>query len=426
MPIRLPLLAASLLFASTAFAEDWPTFRGPNRDGICKETGLLKTWPKDGPPKAWSAKGLGLGYGTPTVAKGMIFGMGTRDGKDGVWALKEADGTELWFTPFDDAIVKPPNTGPSSSPTYDDGKVFAVSSGGKLVCLDVAKGEKKWQRDYLADFIGKVPTWSFTDSVLIDGDKLICTPGGNKAAIVALDKKTGKDIWKSEIAGGGGGGGGYCSPQKVTLAGAPMYVVLMGASAGVVGVNPENGKLLWQYKEKPAGGGGAQIPTPIITGDSVWVSCAYGGGSALLKIVADGSEKFVAKEMKAYKKADLCNHHGGMVQVGGYVYFGHDQNNGKPVCVDLKTGDIEWGPEKNPAGGNGSAAVLFADGLLYFRYENGTMVLIEPSPKELKVVSSFKEADRSGKPSWAHPVIVNGKMYLRDQEKLVCYDVKAK
>ncbi len=429
MPIRFPLLAAGLLFATSAFAEDWPAFRGPNRDGISKETGLLKTWPKEGPPIAWTAKNLGLGYGTPTIAKGMIFGMGTRDGKDGVWALTEADGKELWFTPFDDPRPLDrgrQNNGPSASPTFDDGKVFAVSSKGKLVGLDAKTGKLDWERDYVKEFGGKVPAWGFTDSALIDGDKLICVPGGEKAAVVALNKKTGKDIWQSEIAGGGGNGGGYCSPQKVKLAGADMYVVLMGASAGVVGVSSETGKLLWEYKGKPAGGGTAQIPMPIVTGDNVWVSCSYSGGSALLKISADGSDKFAAAEVKAYKKPELNNHHGGMVKVGDYAYFGHNQNDGNPVCVDLKSGDIKWGPEKNPAGGNGSAAVLLADGLLYFRYQNGTVVLIEPSPDKLQVVSSFKEADRSGKESWPHPVIVGGKLYLRDQDKLVCYDVKAK
>lgn len=426
MPIRVPLIAVGLLFASTAFAEDWPAFRGPNRDGISKETGLLKTWPKEGPPVAWTAKGLGLGFSTPTIAKGMIFGMGTRAGKDGVWALAEADGKELWFTFFDTAVVKNPNTGPSATPTFDDGKVFAVSSKGKLVGLDAKTGKLDWERDYVKEFGGKVPAWGFTDSALIDGDKLICVPGGDKAALVALNKKTGRDIWKSEIAGAGGAGG-YCSPQKVTLAGAPMYVVLLGSSAGVVGVSPETGKLLWDYKGKGANGGTAQIPIPIVSGDNVWVSCSYAnGGSALLKIEADGSDKFKATAVTTHQKRDLNNHHGGMVKVGDYAYFGHEQNQGNPVCVDLKTGEIKWGPEKNPGGGNGSAAVLAAEGLLYFRYQNGIMALIEASPEKLKVVSSFKEADRSGKESWAHPVIVSGKMYLRDQDKLVCYDVKAK
>ncbi len=434
MSIRVPLLAAGLLFASAALADDWPAFRGPNRDGVCKETGLLKEWPKEGPKVAWTAKGLGIGHSTPTVAKGMIFGVGTRDGKDGIWALKEADGTELWFTPYDDGL-KPKqgqNNGPNSSPTYDDGFVYAVSSNGKLVALDAAKGEKKWQRDYLKDFNvkdfkGRGPGWGYSDSVLIDGNKLICTPGGSKGAIAALDKKTGADIWTSEIPGGGGGGGGYSSPEKVKIAGAEMYVVLMGKAAGLVGINPDNGKLLWSYTGTAAGGGVAQIPIPVISGDNVWVSCSYSGGSALLKIEADGAEKFKATEIKTYKKPELNNHHGGMVKVGDYAYFGHNQNDGKPVCVDLKTGEIKWGPEKaSPAGGSGSAAVLSAEGRLIFRYQNGVVVLIEPSPEKLKVVSSFKEADRSGSESWAHPVIANGKLYLRDQDKLTCYDVKAK
>ena len=426
MPIRFPLLAAGLLFATTAFAEDWPAFRGPNRDGVSKETGLLKTWPKDGPAKVWTAKNLGTGFGTPTVAKGMIFGMGTRGGKDGIWALKEADGMELWFTPIDEPRKTNQNNGPSATPTFDDGKVFGVSSNGKLVALDASNGKLIWQRDYIADFGGNVPSWGFTDSALIDGDKLICVPGGSKASLVALNKKTGKDIWKSSITGGGGGGG-YCSPMKAKLAGAEMYIVLMGPSVGVVAVAPETGKLLWDYKGKGANGGTAQIPIPIVSEDNVWVSCSYGnGGSALLKIEANGTNQFKATALKTHQKSALNNHHGGMVKVGAYAYFGHEQNQGNPVCVDLKSGDIKWGPEKSPAGGGGSAAVLFADGLLYFRYQNGTMVLIEPSPTELKVVSSFKEADRSGKESWAHPVIVGGKMYLRDQDKLACYDVKAK
>ena len=428
MSLRVPLIAAGLLFASAALADDWPAFRGPNRDGVCKETGLLKEWPKDGPKVAWTAKGMGLGYGTPIVTKGTIFGMGTREGKDGVWAIKEADGAPIWFTAFDDPRKTNQNNGPSATPTYDDGVIFAVSSNGKLVALDAEKGEKKWQRDYVEEFKGKVPSWGFTDSVLIDGDKLICTPGGSKAGLVALDKKTGQDLWKSEIAGGGGGGGGgYCSPQKVTLLGKPMVVILMGAQAGVVGVDPESGKVLWSYKAKGATGGVAQIPIPIVAGDNVWVSCSYdNGGSALLKIEADGADGFKATAVITHQKRDLNNHHGGMVKVGDYAYFGHEQNQGRPVCVDLKTGAIKWGPEMSVAGGSGSAAVLAAEGKLIFRYQNGVVALIEASPEKLKVVSSFKEAERSGKESWAHPVIANGKLYLRDQDKLVCYDVKAK
>lgn len=424
MSTRHPLVAAALLLASTALAEDWPTFRGPNRDGICKETGLLREWPKDGPSKVWTAKNLGLGFATPTIANGVIYGMGTRDGKDVVWALKEADGTELWATPVDDPRKTNQNNGPSGSPTYDDGKLYTVTSNGKFFCLDAKTGKEVWKKDYLADFGGKVPTWGYTDSPLVDGKNVLAVPLGAKAAVVAFDKKTGKEAWKTEVPGGVGGGGGYSSVMKATVAGTPMYVLMTGDKGGVIGFGLD-GKFLWQYNAKPAAGGVAQVPVPVVAGDKVWVSSSYGGGAALIQIVPGGKDKFTVKEIKAYKKPELNNHHGGMVQVGDYVYFGHDQNQGQPVCVDLKTGDIKWGPEKSPNGGSGSAAVLYADGRLYFRYQNHILVLIDPSPDALKVVSSFKLPEASGQASWPHPVIANGKLYIRDQEKLHCFNVKA-
>lgn len=424
MSVRIPLIAAGLLFACSAFAADWPEFRGPKRDGICTETGLLQSWPKDGPSKVWTAKNLGLGYGGPIIAEGKIFGMGTREGKDGIWALKESDGAELWFTPFDDPRKTNQNNGPSGNPTYSGGKLYTVSSNGKLVCINAADGKKLWGIDYLADFGSRVPAWGFTDSPLIDGEKVICVPCSSKGAVAALNKDTGKEIWRTAIASGVGGGAGYSSPIKATIAGKAMYVVLLGDRAGVVGLDAESGKVLWQYTGKAAAGGVAQIPIPVIHKDTVWVSCGYGGGSALLQINKSG-DKFTAKELRVFKADELKNHHGGMVQVGDYIYLGHGQNQGNPACVDIRNGEIKWGPEKNPAGGNGSAAALFADGRLYFRYQNGTLVLIEPSPEDFKVVSSFKIPEPSGKESWPHPVIANGRLYLRDQQKLHCFNIKA-
>lgn len=429
MTLRIPLLVSVFWVAATAVAADWPAFRGPNRDGICPETGLLQSWPKDGPTKLWTAKNLGLGWGTPSVADGKIFGIGTRDGKDGIWALKEADGSELWFTPIAPAAsgLGGQTNGPASTPTYHNGKVYAVSASGKLACLDANTGKSLWTKDYVKDFGGAQPKWGFTESPLVDGDKVICLPGGRGAAVVALKADNGQVIWKTDV-GNVGGANGYSSALKATIHGTPMYVALLGASSGVVGVHPETGKLLWQYKGTAATGGIAQIPIPIVKDNKVWVSTSYNGGAALLEIQSKGKDQFEVKEVKTYKKPQLNNHHGGMVLVGDYIYFGHDQNGGSPVCVDFKTGEIKWGPERSPAGGQRSAAVLYADGRLYFRYENGVMVLIEPSPEELKVVSSFKlpPPDQPNyRASWPHPVIVNGKMYIRDQTVLHCYDVKA-
>ncbi len=426
MTPRLALLAA-FAAGGLATAADWPAFRGPNRDGLSPETGLMKEWPKDGPKLTWTAKNLGLGFGTPSVADGKIFGVGTRDGKDGVWAIKEGDGKDEWFTPFADAVrVGRQANGPGGTPTYHDGKVYAVSLGGTLVCLDAKTGKEQWKKSYKDDFGGSLPMWGYNDSPLVDGDKLICAPCGSKAAVAALKLKDGEVVWKTEVRSGGGGG--YSSPVKATFDKVPTYVVLLGDAAGLVGVSAETGKVLWQYKNKPAAGGVAQIPIPIVKGDNVWVSCGYGGGAALLQIVPKG-DGFEAKEVKAHKEKELKNHHGGMVLVGDHVYFGHDQNNGKPVCVEFKTGDIKWGPESSPAGGSGSAAVLAADGRLYFRYQNGVMVLIEPDPKAMKVVSSFKlpaPDQTANKESWPHPVIVNGKLLVRDQTVMYCYDVKEK
>ncbi|MCE9561361.1 MAG: PQQ-binding-like beta-propeller repeat protein [Planctomycetes bacterium] len=431
MSIRYPLLAAGLLFASTAIAEDWPQWRGPDRTGISKETGLLKSWPKDGPTLVWTAKNLGNGWGTPSVADGKIFGIGTREGKDGVWALKETDGSELWFTPFADPpaakSVGGQTNGPGSTPTYSKGKVYAVSHNGTVVALDATNGKKSWTKSYISDFGGSLPRWGFNDSVLIDEDKVICAPGGPKAALAALKADTGATIWTTD-AGDVSGGQGYSSPIKATIGNVPMYIILTGAKGGIMGVNAKTGKMLWKYNNTPAAGGVAQIPTPLVMGDLVWVSCSYGGGSALIQITSSGKDKFDVKEIKAYKKPELNNHHCGMVQVGDYIYFGHDQNKGFPVCVEFKTGAIKWGPEKNPAGADGSAAVVFADGRLYFRYQNGMLVLIEPSPDELKVVSSFKlpaPSEKGYPQSWPHPVVANGKLYIRDQNAMYCYNVKA-
>ncbi|MFO0824987.1 MAG: PQQ-binding-like beta-propeller repeat protein [Gemmataceae bacterium] len=431
MSRRVPLLAVGLLFASTALAEDWPQWRGPNQDAKCKETGLLKSWPKDGPPLVWTAKNLGVGWGTPSVADGKIFGIGTRAGKDGIWALKETDGSELWFTPFADTAggLGKQTNGPASTPTYSKGKLYVVSDNGTLGSFDAASGKKLWTKNYISDFGGKLPKWGYSDSVLVDGDRVICAPGGPKAALAALNADTGKVIWQTD-AGPTGGGQGYSTPVKATIGGVPMYVILTGDTAGILGVSAATGKMLWQYTGKAAAGGVAQIPTPIVKDDLVWVSCSYSGGAALLQIVSSGKDKFTVKELKKYAKPELNNHHGGMVLVDDYVYFGHDQNQGYPVCVEMKSGEIKWGPEKNAAlvgGGSGSAAVLYADGRLYFRYQNGTLVLIEPSPDQLKVVSSFKLPAPNEKhyPQSPAPVIANGKLYLRDQNVLLCYNVKA-
>jgi outer membrane protein assembly factor BamB len=432
MYLRLPLFAAALLFACTATASDWPQWRGPDRTGISKETGLLKKWPDNGPPKAWTVSLPGGGHGSPIVVDGKIYVLAKKGSDEVAVCLKESDGSAVWEKAFntlgkDDKIDR--NVGPRCTPTFhNDPKIGKVIYGlgvtGNLTCFKADTGEIVWKKSFPKDFGGRMMSqWGYSESVLVDGDKLICSPGSDSAAIVALKPATGEVIWKSEIKNCGGAS--YCSPLKAEIGGIPMYINLLGKTGGLVGVDPATGKVLWQYTGKAATGGTAQVPMPIVKGNLVWVSTSYGGGAALIELTTNGKSSVTVKELKSYPRAELSDHHGGMVLVGDYVYFGHNQNEGYPVCVEMKTGEIKWGPEKYPAGAKGSAAVIYADGMLYFRYQNHHMVLIEPSPEGLKVVSSFKMPDWSGVESWAHPVIANGNLYIRDQDKLHRFNLKA-
>jgi outer membrane protein assembly factor BamB len=265
--------------------------------------------------------------------------------------------------------------------------------------------------------------WGYSESPLIDEDKLICTPGGDGAAIVALNKNTGMEIWRSAVRNSGGAG--YASPIKATVGRVPMYITLLGEAGGVVAVAANTGKLLWQYTG--INNGTANIPTVIARDDLVWCSTGYGdGGSALLKMKAAGKDGVGVSEVKRYRSDQLQNHHGGMILVNDHLYFGHGHNAGHPACVEFKTGMIKWKEERGAAGGGGSAAVVYADGMLYYRYQNAKVVLIEATPEGLKVAGSFTQPEHSRRETWAHPVIANGRLYLRDQDKLLCFDVRKK
>jgi outer membrane protein assembly factor BamB len=406
MATRLPLLAAGLLLTCTATASDWPTFRGPNRDGVSKETGLRQEWPKDGPRTVWTAKNLGLGFGAPTVAEGRVFGLGTRDGKDGVWALKEADGSEMWFTSIDEARRPNQNNGASGSPTFNAGKVYAVSSKGKLACLDAASGNVAWRVDLVKDFGGSIQSWGYTESVLIDGDKLICTPGG-KNTLVALNPSNGDVIWKAAVPKADAAQ--YSSVVAADIAGERQY--LQFVRGGVVSVRASDGAYLWRY-DAPANGT-ANCSAPIHHEGYVFASSNYGTGGGLVRVTkTDGG--FDAKEVYFTKK--MQNHHGGMVLVDGYLYGDGD---GSLRCIEFKTGKVAWEE------GTGKGSITYADGHLYFRDERGgNLWLIEANPKEFVLKGKFKQTDRSNERAWAYPVIANGKLYVRDQGIMHCYDIK--
>lgn len=395
---------------------DWPAWRGPDRTGVSKETGLLKQWPKDGPPLLWKIKGLGDGFSTPSVAGGRIFVMGTRPGRaEHVICLSATDGKELWSAPIGQ-VASGGHPGVRCTPTVDGDRVYALSSDGKLACLKTATGEKVWSVDFLADFGGRRGGWAYAESPLIDGDVLVCTPGGDKATLVALNKNTGDVIWKSAITGLSGKKrayttAAYSSVIEVEAAGSKQYVQFL--TGGVVGVAAKDGRLLWHY-DAPANGT-ANCSTPLFRDDCVFAASNYGTGGGLVRIVREGS-KLEAKE-EYFVKA-MQNHHGGMILVGDHIY---GTGSSTLLCVDFKSGKVAWNERSV-----GKGSVAYADGHLYVRSEGGPVALVEATPTGYKEKGRFNQPDRSDKRAWPHPVIAGGRLLIRDWDTLLCYDVKDK
>ncbi len=410
-------LAAVACAWQGAAADDWPDWRGPNRDGICKETGLLDRWPEGGPPLVWHVTGLGRGYSTVVVSRGKVFTTGQRG--DGVYliALDEATGRKLWETRF------APRGKANSTPVVDGQRVYALATEGDLVCCSVRDGRILWQKSFPRDFGGKMMSgWGYSETPLVDGEKLVCTPGGPQAGMVALDKLTGRTIWQSRIPGGGKrgrDGAGYSSIVISHGAGVKQYVQLMGR--GVAGVRASDGRFLWGYNR--VANGTANIPTPIAVNDYVFCSSGYGTGAALLRLRRVGRDQVRAEEVYFLPANVFQNHHGGMVILGRYLYAGHGHNQGFPICLDVRTGRRAWFGGRGP--GSGSAAVLYADGHLYFKYQNGVIALIEANPRRYRLKSQFRMPTNDNQ-NWAHPVIANGRLYLRSLGELFCHDVRKK
>ncbi|MCP4654926.1 MAG: PQQ-binding-like beta-propeller repeat protein [bacterium] len=427
--IRHPALSfavfAGMFLSTPAIADDWPGWRGPERSGKSAETGLLGEWPSAGPPLAWRIDGVGRGFSGVAVANGMIFTMGDLDEIQYVLALREADGKELWKTSVGPAW-EDGYPGPRSTPTVDGNRLYAITTEGHLVCLDTASGKEHWRRSLAADFGGSLMkamgtrSWKFSESPLIDGDRVIVTPGAQDAGLVALHKRSGDEIWRASIPDlgeSGADGAGYSSVVISEAGGIRQYVQLVGR--GVVGVEAATGRFLWGYNR--IANGVANIATPIVSGDHVFVSTGYQTGAALLHLTRSGDEVRV-REVYFLEPQTMQNHHGGLILHDGHVYTGTGHNKGIPICVEMKTGKVAWGPTRNA--GSDSAAVAYADGRLYFRYQNGLMILIEATPEAYREKGSFMIPEVEH-PSWSHPVISGGKLYLREQGMLFCYDVTA-
>lgn len=397
---------------SLGASADWPQWRGPNRDGHSADTGSLKQWPSNGPRLVWKATGLGSGYATVSVARDRIFTMGDKEDANYVMAISPADGKTLWTTKVGRAGAPGWGgfAGPRCSPTVDGNLVFAVGQYGEVVCVDAATGEEVWRKDYIKDFGGQLPEWGYTGMPLADGDRVILVPGGEQGALVALNKNTGNLIWQSKELKESIH---YSSPIVAQIGGVRQYVQLTAAS--VAGIATADGRLLWRAARK---GSTAVIPTAIHQEDCVYVSSGYGTGCNLFRISSvDG--KLSADQVYANKV--MTNHHGAVVQVGDHLY-GFSDNKGW-TCQDFKTGEAVW-QEK---GKLGKGSLVYADGLLYLRAESdrGTVAIVEATPEGYRERGRFDPPDRSDKNSWPHPVVVGGRLYLRDQDVLLCYDVRA-
>jgi outer membrane protein assembly factor BamB len=557
------MVAGTAAFAASPERFDWPQWQGPDRNAVSKERGLLQQWPKDGPPLAWKFKGIGGGYSAPSIAAARIFGMSNRGEDEFVWALSETDGKELWATRLGPALTEgmpQGKEGAGCTPTVDGDRIYVLGMSGDLACLHAEDGRILWRRSLTQDFGGLLPTWRYNESPLIDGDKVICTPGGMETTIVALDKLTGKTLWTSLVPepagasspgpgggrggapdlmqsqpvlagldvdrnkaisttelddapaalekldkntdgklteeevrpeasgqrggpGGRGGRGGvmrfmpflaaldadrnneidgaeiknaavalrkldansdgklteaevapqfggrrggppsgaaYASAIAIDFEGQRQYVQLTAKS--LIGVAAADGKLLWRY-DRAASQSGINCSSPLYQDGRVFAASAYGNGGGLVKLSKDASG---LKAEEVWFSKNMENHHGGMLVIDGALYGSNGGNGGGYlVCLDFQTGDVLWNERDADKRRVTKGSVALADGRIYYRTEEGPIVLIEPSRKEYVERGRFAQPDRTDKPAWTHPVIANGKLYIRDQDTLFCYAVKA-
>jgi outer membrane protein assembly factor BamB len=402
--------AALLALTLPILASDWPQWRGPDRNDVSKETGLLRSWPKEGPKVLWRYEDAGIGYSGPAIVGDRLYSLGARDKKEYVFALDVNSGKEIWSTPVAASTSKDHGAGPRSTPAVDGDLLFGLGDDGDLVCVQITDGKIVWQKNLMKNFGGRMMSgWGYSESPLVDGDQLVCTPGGSKGTLLALEKKTGNLIWQSKEFTDTAG---YSSIVVSNAGGVRQYVQMTGAS--VAGVEPKDGKLLWRFARTS---GTAAVPTPDCRDDFVYVTSGYGAGCALVEVHAQGQK---LKAEQVYANKNMTNHHGGVVLLGDYLYGYSDSNNW--ICQNLKTGEIVWKSNKL-----GKGSVTYADGRLYcYSEKDGTLALVEASPAGWKESGRFQIPQPARRPGWVwtHPVVANGRLYLRDQNLLLCYDVK--
>ncbi len=390
-----------LIFSAVLSAADWPQWRGPNRDGISTETGFLPSWPSGGPPVVWKTNGLGQGYSSLAIANGRIYTQGQRDNQEFILAFDVKTGKKIWETPTSRAYRNDRGDGPRGTPTIDGDRLYAMTGDGVLLCLDLATGKPVWSQNVAQQYGGSVPNWGFSESPLIDGDRLIVMPGGRGASLVSLNKRDGTLQWKT-----GSDRAGYSSAIIADVGGVRQVLALSADAA--IAVMENNGELLWHYTK--VSNRTANIATPVYHDGAVFVSTAYGTGCALLKL----GPKTMSE---VYFNGDMKNHYSSSVLINDYLYGYSDSIL---TAMQFNTGKVAW---KNRSVGKGS--VTYADKRLYLLGEDGVIGMAEATPDSYKEISRF-EVPKGSLPTWSPLVISGGKLYYRDQDNLTCFDIKAK
>jgi len=433
MAVALMLALPSLQQPATA--ADWPTFRGAERTAVAPDTDLLETWPATGPRLVWEAIGAGRGYASLAIAGNRIYTLGdglstagdpsNPDKDEYLSCFDRETGKQLWKTKTGQPWSEGPESWQSSrsTPTVDGDMVYVITPHGQLVACATADGKERFRVDLKAQFGGKKgDSWGYSESPLVDDDRLVCTPGGEQATLVALDKKSGKLIWSCPMKGDRGAGHSSIvisqplSSQPLSSQSRGRKVYIQTTGAGAFAVDAQTGKFQWAY---PIDQTTAVIPTPIVRGDLVFFSAGYKRGGALLRQVPGADGGVTMQEVYGLKK-ELANKHGGIVLVGDHLY-GDSDDAGIPFCAELMTGNVVW---KKRGSGKGSATVAAADGYLYVRFADGTLALAKADPADYVEVATFKIPGSDARPSWSHSVILDGRLYLREQDKILCYDLR--
>jgi outer membrane protein assembly factor BamB len=399
------VLLGHLLRPEAREQADWPQWRGPNRDGISKETGLLKEWPSQGPPLAWKTNGSGQGYSSMAISQGRLFTMGIRGDSEFVIAFDVATGRPLWVRPHGTPFKNDKGDGPRGTPTVDGDRLYALGANGDLSCMEVNSGRIVWSLNILQKFNASNIHWGLSESPLVLGDRVLVNPGGPDASIVALNKKDGSLIWKSQSDKAG-----YSSAMPLQVGDVPQAIFFTGSRA--LGLDVRDGRLLWEYSR--VANNTANAATPIVRSNRVFLSSDYGTGCALLELKPSGKE-VTAQEI--YFNQNMKNHHSSCVLVGDTLY---GYSSSILTALRLDDGQVAW---KDRSVGKGS--LVYADGRLYCFSEKGQVGLVEATPEEYREKGRFSIPQES-LPTWSHPVIAGGHLYLRDQDTLYSFDIREK